>query len=280
MIKTNKILWHIIILALGLSVFLVQMTFANKIGLVYRVGLSGLLLIGSILLNKKTQTLKYGKIVFLYFVASTAILISSLIGNWGLLLFGLDTSSYVGQSIAKFSESLPIIIVILVSIKYVKSDLNTIYLAKGKFKTGLFIGFSFFIAFTAITVLLGTFNPLFQDKLNDNNINTLILVIPWSLIFVISNGFMEELLFRGLFLKHFESIIGFKSSNILTAIIFSIAHVQVTYATHMIGFIIIVFLLGLLLGHYMKKTNSIIAPMLIHAGADMMMILPAFVNMT
>jgi membrane protease YdiL (CAAX protease family) len=256
------------------------MTFAKNIDLVYKVGFSVLLLIGSIYLHQKEKAKKYGEIVFLFFVASIAILISSLIGNWGLLLFGLDTSGYVGQSVAKFSESLPIIIVIIAFIKFVKPDFKSIYLTKGKLKSGLIIGGSFFFTFTFITIIIGAFNPIFKDKLHDSDINTLIAVIPWALLFVLTNGFMEELLFRGLFLKHFESIIGFKSSNILTAIIFSIAHIQVTYVTHMVGFIIIVFILGLLLGHYMKKTNSIIAPMLIHAGADMMMILPSFVNLT
>lgn len=278
--KKDRLIWHVIILALGLCVFLVQMTFAKNIDLVYRIGFTVVLLIGSIFLYKKTQVKKYGEVVFLYFVASTGILVSSLIGNWGLLIFGLDTSTYIGQSVAKFSESLPIVIIILVSIKFVKTDFYSIYLAKGKLKSGLIIGLSFFIGFTIITILLGAINPIFQDKINDNNINTLFAVIPWALLFVLSNGFMEELLFRGLFLKQLESKIGFKSSNILTAIIFSIAHVQVTYVTHMVGFIIIVFTLGLLLGYYMKKTNSIIAPLLIHAGADMMMILPAFVNLT
>ena len=49
---------------------------------------------------------------------------------------------------------------------------------------------------------------------------------PWILVFVLSNGFMEELLFRGLFLQKLEPFLGKGKSNILTAIIFAIMHTQ------------------------------------------------------
>ena len=276
---SNKTIWHLSILALGLIVFLIQMTFANQIDLPYKIGLCVILLAVSMLFLRGKDSRKTGILFYLYFTASFSILFSSLIGDWGLLLFGLDTSSYVGQAVAKFSESLPIIISILVLVLFIGYNQDSLYLTKGKLKSGLFTGLAFFIGFTIITLLFGTVNPLFQDKMQNNGLNSLLVIIPWALLFVFFNGFMEELLFRGLFLKHFESIVGFRSANILTALIFAVAHVQVTYVTHILGFIIIVFMLGLFLGSTMKKTNSIIAPTLIHAGADMMMILPAFINL-
>ena len=158
------------------------------------------------------------------------------------------------------------------------SDL-TLFLVKGKLKSGLITGLAFFLGFTLLTILMGGVNPLFQDKLNNSEISILAKILPWALLFSLTNGFMEELLFRGLFMKHLETKIGFRLSNILTAAIFAFAHLQVTYVTHTIGFLIVVFFLGLLLGSIMKKTNSIIAPTLIHAGADMMMIIPMFMKL-
>lgn len=275
----NKIIWSLSIFLLGICVFLIQMTFAEKFHYGYRFGLSVILLTISLFLLKRINSNKAGKLFYLYFIASTSVLVSHLTGHWGLMLFGLDTNSYIGISIAKFSESLPVIVTIVILVKIIGINTNTLYLVKGKLKSGLFIGIVFFLGFLILTILLGAINPLFQDKLQNTELINFAKIVPWALLFVLSNGFMEELLFRGLFLKQLESIVGFRLANILTAAIFSLAHLQVTYVTHTIGFIIIVLILGLFLGSIMKKTNSIIAPTLIHAGADMMMILPMFMKL-
>lgn len=279
MTSNNRLIWSLSILLLGLSVFLIQMTFASKLHYGYRFGLILILLVSSIFLLNRTGSKEAGKLFYLYFVAAASIMVSHLTGHWGLLLFGLDTSSYIGIAVAKFSESLPIIISILILISVISIKTNTLFLVKGKLKSGLITGLAFFLGFTLLAILMGGINPLFQDKLNNYEISNFTKILPWALLFSISNGFMEELLFRGLFLKQLESKIGFKLSNILTAAIFAFAHLQVTYVTHTIGFLIVVFLLGLLLGSIMKKTNSIIAPTLIHAGADMMMIIPMFMKL-
>lgn len=277
---SNKLLWILLTLLLGLSVFLIQMTFANKLHFGYRFGLVVILLATSLFLLKRTNKKETGKLFYLYFVAAASILVSYLTGHWGLLVFGLDTSSYIGFAVAKFSESLPIVISIIILIKIIGINTDSLFLAKGKLKSGLFTGLAFFVGLSILAIFLGGVNPLFQDKLNDPELSNLVKILPWALLFSISNGFMEELLFRGLFLKHLESKIGFRLSNIITAAIFAIAHLQVTYVTHTIGFLIVVFFLGILLGSIMKKTNSIIAPTLIHAGADMMMIIPMFMKFT
>jgi uncharacterized protein len=275
----NRLIWSLSIILLGVSVFLIQMTFASKLHYAYRFGLILILVVSSIFLLNRTSSKEAGKMFYLYFAAAASIMVSHLTGHWGLLLFGLDTSSYIGIAVAKFSESLPIVVSIIILIKIIGINTDSLYLAKGKLKSGLIIGLSFFLVFTLLTILMGGINPLFQDKLNNSEISNLAKILPWALLFSLTNGFMEELLFRGLFLKLLETKIGFKLSNILTAAIFAFAHLQVTYVTHTIGFLIVVFLLGLLLGSIMKKTNSIIAPTLIHAGADMMMILPMFMKL-
>lgn len=275
----NKLFWSLSILLLGLSVFLIQMTFASKLHYGYRFSLIVLLLAASLVLLNRASSKEAGKILYLYFVAAASIMVSHLTGHWGLLVFGLDTSSYIGIAVAKLSESLPIIVSILILVKIIGINTDSLFLVKGKLKSRLITGLVFFLGFTLLTIFLGGTNPLFQDKLINSEISDLAKILPWAILFSISNGFMEELLFRGLFLKHLESKIGFKLSNILTAVIFAFAHLQVTYVTHTIGFLIVVFFLGLLLGSTMKKTNSIIAPTLIHAGADMMMIIPVFMKL-
>lgn len=278
--KNNKTALSSIILLVGLTVFLVQMTFSNalpqSLGLFIKIGLSVILLVMAFFFISKGKEVPYGRLFYLYFTASVAVLLSSLTGDWGLVLFNLDTDSYTGLAIAKFSESVPIIVSILVLTSVLGIKPDYLYLRKGRLKYGLIIGMLFFIGFTVLTIFTSNLAPLFNEKLQNDNLSELSALVPWVLIFVLFNGFMEELLFRGLFLKYFESIIGFRLSNILTAFIFAIAHLQVTYAANMIVFLVVVFLLGLLLGDVMKKSNSIIAPTLIHAGADVMLILPMF----
>ena len=98
----------------------------------------------------------------------------------------------------------------------------------------------------------------------------------WILIFVFANGFMEELIFRGIFLKKLNQKMKPIWSIILTSICFAVPHLTVNYAEGIFFFFGIVFVLGLITGFAMHYTRSIIAPMLIHAGADLMIILPVF----
>jgi membrane protease YdiL (CAAX protease family) len=52
---------------------------------------------------------------------------------------------------------------------------------------------------------------------------------PALLVPVISNGFQEEFLFRGLFLQRYNALFGAYMSNILQALVFAFAHPEVTY---------------------------------------------------
>jgi len=92
------------------------------------------------------------------------------------------------------------------------------------------------------------------------------------LIFVLANGFMEELLFRGLFLRKFEPFLGATASNLLTAIVFTLAHMQVGYVApaEILKFLAIIFPLALAFGYVMQKTDSLWGSALFHAGSDLL----------
>ena len=156
-------------------------------------------------------------------------------------------------------------------IKVSRQDFTSIYLQRGNLKKGIIIGFSTFAGFSILAVLrmMGQNIPL----------EKVLPLIPWILIFVLANGTMEELLFRGIFLKKCEPFLGVNLSNILTALIFAIAHMQVTYTANVPIFVVIVFFLGLGLGHTMQKTDSLIAPAFFHAGADTCFMIDVFTNL-
>src|SRR5205823_9128599 len=72
-----------------------------------------------------------------------------------------------------------------------------------------------------------------------------------------ANGFMEELIARGLFLKKFQPFLGTFLSNLVTAIVFSIAHVGVTYSSDLLTFLVVLFVFALLAGFLMQKTDAL-----------------------
>jgi membrane protease YdiL (CAAX protease family) len=106
----------------------------------------------------------------------------------------------------------------------------------------------------------------------------LLSLSPWILLFVLCNGLMEELLYRGLFLKRYEPFLGKGLSNLLAAVVFTLMHTQVTYAAQMLQFLSIVIALSLVWGVLIQKTDSLWGAVLFHAAADCLVIFPMVVG--
>jgi membrane protease YdiL (CAAX protease family) len=102
--------------------------------------------------------------------------------------------------------------------------------------------------------------------------------LVWILIFVLANGFMEELIFRGILLEKLNSFFKPFWSILLTSVCFAAPHLTANYQSNVLVFSGIVFILGMICGYAMHYTRSIIAPALIHAGADLMIIIPVFAS--
>ena len=107
--------------------------------------------------------------------------------------------------------------------------------------------------------------------------------MPWILPIVLANGLREELLYRGLFLKKFESLLGNCLSGFLQALIFSLSHSVagigiIQYTPYISVLVVTTFILGLVLGYVMRRTDSIIGPILLHAGTDIPIFIGIFSN--
>jgi hypothetical protein len=100
--------------------------------------------------------------------------------------------------------------------------------------------------------------------------------IGWVLLFVFSNSLMEELWFRGIFLKRFIPLIGAVPSILITAIWFGASHYSATYIFPggPLVYGLVVFTLGVVGAYMMVKTDSVIGPVLFHAGYDLMIMVP------
>ena len=87
---------------------------------------------------------------------------------------------------------------------------------------------------------------------------------------------MEELWFRAIFLDKFAEVNGPAACIIMTSIFFGASHISVTYSFPGGPFVfsLVVFSLGLIGANSIRKTGSIIGPVLFHAGYDLLIILP------
>jgi membrane protease YdiL (CAAX protease family) len=138
-------------------------------------------------------------------------------------------------------------------------SMASIYLKRGKIRLWLTIGLIVFSLCFLIAI---------WPNIDDENYQRQLTFI---LVFALANGIMGELLFRGLFLNHLTNLLGPWTSILLTSILFSLAYGFMLYtpALTIPAVIAFRFLLGLVLGFVIQKTDSLWGAILIHAGSDL-----------
>jgi len=234
-------------------------------------GVAAAFLAAAWLLHCSERWRGYWPVLFALFAAGLAILVSTLWHMDLTRLFGFTTNSPEGISMAIFFQSLLRVMVVLILLRAVGAKWDSVYLQRGNLKLGLAVGIPAFLLLARIA-----FIPLASQT---GIPERLLALLPWILIFVFSNGFSEELLFRGLLLKRYEPFLGKGLSNLLTAAIFTLLHFQATYVTDLLQFLLIVFPLSLIWGALMQKTDSIWGSAIFHAGADCIIIFGVFASM-
>jgi len=278
-ISTNKQFFRfgifMLFLICGLLVIFINITFTDmiplKVGIILKIGLIVTFLSSAILLYRNKRLNKYWKVFYAFFVVATAAFLSLSLSKLGLRVLNLETNTLTGITVYKLLEDLLIIFSIIVLIKISKDDMTSIFISKGNLRLGLTIGLISFLALFSFSFLL---------TINQNtSYAKFISLTPTILIISLADGFMEELLFRGVFLKKFESFMGANLSNLLTALIYSLVHLRVGFAPSLPIFLIVTFFLGLLWGYLMQKTKSILASALFHAGIDTLIVLDFLANL-
>jgi membrane protease YdiL (CAAX protease family) len=250
------------VFVLGSPYYSVFPTNGNQI---YCISITGFFLIISVILKRNPSLSIYSPAAYALFISSVATLFLST----GLLnLHNSTMPPLKNLALDKFSQFLHVVPVILVFTLLGKADLKSIFISTGKLKRGLTFGLVSFVSFAVIGIVIG-----FQSKDYFSSLGT---AVPLLLLFVFSNAFMEELWFRGIFLKHYETIIGRNAAIIVTALIFGASHINATYEFPGGGFVfgLIVFGLGFVGAYAMIKDDSLIGPVLFHAGYDLVIIVP------
>jgi len=268
--KTNPLLSFFAILIIALAIFLLNMTFAPKIPkttiMALRIALIVLFYIVWRVLARKEET-SVKNIAFTIMVINLAFLIVSF---FTIDLLGIKLGSPKGIALAKLSDSVIISFVLIISFVIGGFKLKNIYLTKGKFALGFIIGIISFILMGYLAFIT-TKQPIGSEFLRNN--------LVWIFIFVFSNGFMEELLFRGIFLNQLNNFLKPAWTIVLTSIVFACAHLQASYTPDVLFFTGITLILGMIWGFLMHYTRSIIASMLFHSGSDLMIIVPIYYSL-
>jgi membrane protease YdiL (CAAX protease family) len=214
---------------------------------------------------------RFRPVFFAYFTAVFGCSLGFFLADPGLKFLGLTTQTPMGVAVARFLQSSLIVIGILAVAKLCGEDFASLYIRKGRLLLGLGVGL---IAAAGCLIL-----TLLQPAARALGTARLISWAPWILLFSVSGAFMEELLFRGLFLGRYEPLIGKWLSILSTALVFTLAHMQITYAPNGLWkFLFVLFGFSIAWGWLMQKTESLWGSVLFHAGADFLIILPVFIS--
>lgn len=234
---------------------------------IYSASLSAVFLIAVVRLRRSEKLFKYWQIAYAFFVASAVNLVSALFAGYNstiLGFFGLSMGTNQGLALAKLYDAVLVVITILVLVKLSGADLGALFLKKGNLKWGLGIGA--LVLFNFLTSVLIFFGPGYSPPVKLGS------AIGWGVVFAFSNGFLEELWFRGLFLKKLIPLIGVTGTVLLTSVWFASIHaLSVSYLPSIVIpiFLVNTFTLGLACGYLMLKTDSIWGAVMMHAAADL-----------
>ena len=252
----------------GLSIFLFGFnfisTFSSNSSTLYRI-IIAIFFLALTLFTYFTKPLRnYWRVSFAFFIASLGMLLNWVIKDLPVKFLYDSITITEGQwMLDKFSQFIAIVIPILVLTLAFADKLSSLYIQKGRFKLWIVIGLSAFVFFIVAGLL---------SALQKSSLQKILSVLPWLFAFSALNGLMEELWFRGLFLKKFEPFLGNHLSIFLTSLIFSIPHIFARYLSGIgmsLIFFLVVFSLGMASGYIIYKTKSIWGAVIFHIGYDL-----------
>jgi membrane protease YdiL (CAAX protease family) len=267
----KTVLNFVLLLAAGLVVFV----FANPYYRVFPTNWNQKFYIGlSVFFLGLAGTCHYVPALAKYKDAAYAFLIASIalvVLRAGLLNIPFNSGSPAKEiALDKLSQFLHIVPVILVMTWLARKNLGDIFIQTGRLKQGLAFGLISFAVFAIISYFIAA------GTSTSDFVRSLIKAIPWVLLFVFANAIMEELWFRGVFLNVMDPLVGKWGAILVTSLAFGLSHINATYDFPGGGIVfgVIVFLLGVAGAYTMFRYDSIIGPILFHAGYDLLIIIP------
>lgn len=262
-----------IFLICGLVVFVFSSsyfsTFPTNTSGLFKVGIAIFFLTAALISSRIDLLHQYWRVLYGFFVASMVNVFSwyfALYLRDGIFeVLNLSLSNTPGMTFAKVFEAIITIGTIVILIKLAGENLASLYLSRGNLQWSITIGILALVNLTASAILLA------GDRNQD--MAGVVQKIPWLLLFAIANGFMEELWFRGLFLKRLQPHIGPWGAVWLTSIWFGLLHVFAVYVSGVgaVIFGVLTLSLGIVFALVMQKTRNIWGAGTFHAAADINM---------
>jgi membrane protease YdiL (CAAX protease family) len=238
----------------------------------WRIGFSLFLLVLALLVHRSQHLGKYWLIFFGLFTLQAAVSLDWILANFLLDTLHVSDSTPAGWTLQKLNDFLVIVAAVILFTKVSGESLGSIYIQKGNLKQGFLIGG------IALLVCLAGSIPMSELMFGGRNL-TIARVLPWMpriLIIVLANAALEEILFRGVFLRKLQPFFGRFLANLLIAFVFTGLHLGATYTPQQMIFLAIVFPLALAWGYIMQKTDAVWASIIFHAGTDIPIFLGIF----
>ena len=274
----KRITWSLLFLACGLLVFLVfshyYPRFEGATDVIGRIVVAALLLALALLARRSERYREYWLVPFGFFTALTAISIDYYFSLSKLILprLGIRGGTPAAWGIEKLESSLLSIAIVLVVNRLFGNSLGSIFWRRGRLGLGMAVGLIAFALMLAVAVPFATFSYKGQDLSWARVMGWL----PWLLIFVLANGFNEEVVYRGVLLGRLQPFVGAFAANLVTAIPFTLSHAPTTYASDTLLFLAGTLLFALAWGWLMQKTQSLWGSALFHAAMDIPIVVGIF----
>lgn len=241
-----------------------ELTAAND-NAIYNAALVGFFGLLTLLLRHRQAHSPFVTTSYALFVASSAML-ALVVGpfNWMVTAENGSVEQATQDKLAQFLSVVPVILLVTWA---TKRSRQSIYLQKGLPKRWLPFGLgSLVIAAIVITVVA------LATGIKGNE---LISASPWILAFAALNAVMEELWFRGIFLRPYTAGMGTLSAVLVTAVIFGLAHVDATYLSEgeNLWFVLLVIGFGIVTAWAMRWADTLWGAALFHMGLDLVVVL-------
>lgn len=198
------------------------------------------------------------------FVAAAAMLVL-VIGpfNW---LVTLDDESYRHAFQDKLAQFLAVVPVIALLTRAAGRPWGWIYLQRGRPRRWLTLTLSVLVIGTTVIATLANANGITSAAL--------LAAAPWIVAFAALNALMEELWFRGVFLRAYTIGMGGALAVLVTAIVFGAAHIGATYVStgEQLSFALLVAGLGIILAMAVRWGDSLWGGVLLHVTLDLVVV--------
>jgi uncharacterized protein len=272
---SQKSLLAVLCLVAGVLALSMRYVPGEAVRIVWGLVVAAIFLALALSLRQRPSLRRYWELPFAFFVLSVFVVLDNTVPTFvatSILhnppISGNPLASTIGGSVIVQVVEVVITLVVVVGLtKAAGGSLDSLSLRWGSFGRALIIGMAGFVFFFALFLIhpASRFFPTHGTMTTSH----VLALTPALVTVVLGNGFLEELVFRGLFLRKYNVIFGPYLANAVQAAIFALAHVGVSYTPFALLFIaLIVFPLGLLLGYLMRSSNGIVAGTLFHAGAD------------